>query len=73
MLAEKIEFPVEITDSKGAVKVVSSDKLYEVVLKRNLKAASVTKLFNLMGKLHKGETVNGDELNFKGMTFRRKS
>lgn len=71
MLVEKIDFEVEIIDAKGTIKKVTSDKLYEVLIKRNLKATRVPILLEQMTRLKEGLVVNGDDVMLKGMTLRR--
>ena len=71
MIVEKIDFMVEIIDAKGIKKVVSSDKFYEVAIKRNSKADRIPVLMSHMVKLREGETIDGEDIYLVGMKIRR--
>lgn len=71
MLVKKEEFNVEVTDAKGVVKIVCSDKLYETIIKRNPSAKKVQTVLSTVKRIKAGEAVTGDDIALKGMTIRR--
>ena len=71
MIVEKIEFMIEIIDHEGKRKEVTSDKFYEVAIKRNNTATKVKILLGCVNQIRNGETIDGIRIGLKGMQIRR--
>ncbi len=66
------DFMVTVTKPDGTVKEMFYSTIISVIIERNDDAKGVMKIFEAADKIKAGEQVNGDSINMKGYSFKKK-
>ena len=66
------DFAVFVTKPDGTTKEMFYSTIIGVIIERNDDAKGVMKIFEAADKIKAGELVNGDDINMKGCSCKRK-